>query len=162
AAVLHIAAGVTREELRVSWITPRFGAPGDLELDLTAAILAGRDTGWLQRAFAGPGLATHAGARQSSMDYASVFVIEGMLADGPHADGALRVIGDALARFDGALTPEDLVRGGTAWYNEKLFGLESSLAWAGGLAGASRKRPLPSLFDGGLGDYAAVTADQVR
>ncbi|HWL85378.1 MAG TPA: pitrilysin family protein, partial [Polyangiaceae bacterium] len=47
---LHVGARVSHDQLRISWITPSYGALGDAELDLAAAVLVRGDASWLHRA----------------------------------------------------------------------------------------------------------------
>jgi predicted Zn-dependent peptidase len=163
--VLRVEAGVTREEVRMAWVTPRLLALGDLELDLVAAILAARD-GWLQRRLlVRDGIATRVTAGQDSKRLASVFQIQAIVAPGHTSAEVVAIVDDTLARFDRALTTADVDRGQRAWYNAKLFSLESNFAFGlrlGALAARVPSGPLPSFYDGDLAMYAAIGPEAVR
>jgi hypothetical protein len=163
--VLRVEAGLTREEVRMAWVAPRIHTPGDLELDLVAAILSTRD-GWLhRRLFGAHAIATHLVVREDSRRLASVFRIEVTVAPGHTSGEVIAIIDDTLARFEHGLTTADVERAQRAWYNAKLFGLESNLAFGlrlGALASRLPERPLPSFYDGDLAQYAAIGPDAVR
>jgi predicted Zn-dependent peptidase len=163
--VLRVEAGLTREEVRMAWVAPRLLAPGDLELDLVAAILVARD-GWLhRRLFGSDAIATHLVVREDSRRLASIFRIEVAVAPGHTSGEVIAIIDDTLARFEHGLTTADVERAQRAWYNAKLFGLESNLAFGlrlAAFAGRLPGRPLPSFYDGDLAQYAAIGPDAVR
>jgi predicted Zn-dependent peptidase len=163
--VLRVEAGVTREEVRMAWVTPPILAPGDLELDLVAAILVARD-GWLHRfLFGSQAIATRVSVREDSRRLASVFHIDVVVAPGHTSGEAIAIIDDTLARFERGLTTADVERAQRAWYNAKLFGLESNLAFGFRLAALAARlpsSPLPSFYDGDLAQYAAIGPDAVR
>lgn len=162
-AQLEVVAGVTRSDVRVVWITPPFGAPGDAELDLAATILAGRGAGWLQRVLMGtPRLSSHVSASQQSMSLASLFQIDAVVDDKRTRAEVLDAIHRSVGGFDAGVTDEDVRRARSAWYNAKLFGLETNLGWAQRLASVAKLGPLPRTFDGDLGRHVAITTDDVR
>jgi zinc protease len=152
--VLHVGARVSLEQVRVSWVTPRLGAPGDAELDLAATILLRR----LQRsAVGGARVAIDIEGGQRSMALASMFEIHATVAEGHTSDEVFAVIDAAIIDLARALSPEELGPVKTSWYNGKLFRLDTSLSWAQRLALTLRLGPAPPTFDGQLGAYAAIT-----
>jgi predicted Zn-dependent peptidase len=163
ATVLHVEASVTREEVVMGWVTPPFDAPGDVELDLVAAVLTAPDTGWLtRRLVADVPIATRVASRQSSKQYASVFTIEAVVAPGHTTREVIGVIDDTLARFEASMTAADVQRAERAYYNARLFSLESSFAWCTRIGSRLPFGPLPASFDGGLAKYAGVSPEAVR
>jgi zinc protease len=160
---IDAAAGVTRADVKVMWITPPFGAPGDAELDLAAAILTGRGAGWLQRVLMGKrSLASRVSAAEESMSLASVFEIDAVVDDGRSMKEVLDVIQQSVGGFDGGVTDEDVRRARSVYLNARLFGLETSFGWASRLASAAQIGPLPATFDGDTGGHAAITTADVR
>ena len=158
---LRLGAQVTRSEVHLAWITPRYGAPGDAELDLVAAVLAGQDAGWLQHALLGEKrAAVRVGARQSSMDMASIFTIRATVADGRSRDEVLASIDAVLARLP-AITEADVARAKVAFINGQLFGLESSMTWALRLQSFAQIGPLPSSFNGRDARYERIAVADV-
>lgn len=161
--VLRIGAPVTRREVRVAWLTPPLRAPGDEALDLAATILADGESSWLsKKLLKPPRVATQVTAHQSSSALASVFEIRAVVADEHSGKEVFDAIDEGLARFVTAMDATDMSRAKIAWYNEKLFSLESSLIWAFRLGSQIQVAPRLSVFDGGLGTYAAITPEQVR
>jgi len=159
---LTVGASVTRAEVDVAWITPPLGAPGDAELDLAAALLAGDGTGWLERALLGPPrLCSSVRAAQRSSAAASVFQISAVAVEGHSLNEVLVAVQRAMGRFDNAMGA-DLQRVKTAFYNRKLFALDSTLAWAAALAMEPPPGPFPARFDAHLARYAGITPDDVR
>jgi predicted Zn-dependent peptidase len=160
---LDVGAGVTRAEVRIAWVTPAYGAPGDAALDLAANILAGRGAGWLQRLLDGPPrLAVAVSAAQNSRALASVFEIRATVADGRSPMEALDAIQRALGRFQYGVSDDELRQARLIGFNARLFGLESSLAWANAIVLQARLGPLPARFDGLLARHMAIPGDAVR
>jgi zinc protease len=161
--LVHVGAGVTRTEVRFAWVTPPFGAAGDAELDLTAAVLVDRGAGWLERVLlTSPRLCTQVSAFQDSMALASLFEIRTVLADGQPVKQALAGILAALGRFEADATDAEIERARMAFQNFRLFGLDSTLSIAGGIAGTSVLGPLGPVYDGRLGRYTAIAPRAVR
>lgn len=156
--ILQVGANVAQEQVRVSWITPRYGAPGDAELDLAATALRRR----LSRNLGGTApLAVEVEATQHSMALASVFEIRATVAEGHTNAQVFAAIEAAVAQLAVDISPEELLPAQRGWYNTKLFRLDSSLAWAVRLASTLRIAPAPPTFDGQLGVYAAITPSAV-
>jgi predicted Zn-dependent peptidase len=163
ATLLQVGANVTRDQIRFAWVTPAHGQPGDLALDLAAALLVDRGAGWLESAlYRSPRLASSVSARQRSMALASVFEIEVTVSDGREVKEVLMAIRDALARFEGHITDEEIRRARRIWENLKLFGLDSSGGFASSLVTFASLGALPAPFDGGVSRYRAVSRDAVR
>jgi predicted Zn-dependent peptidase len=163
AIVLQVQANVTREEVRLAWGTPPFGAPGDQELDLAAALLVDRGAGWLERSvLQSPRVCSNVKAFQDSMTLTSLFEVHATIAPGQTLKEALGAIVDALRRFDGGASDEELLRARALMQRNRLFGMESSLGLARQLASFSTLGPLPSMYDGRVGRYAAITPQAVR
>lgn len=159
-AVLYVAANVTRAEVRVSWLTPARDAAGDAELEIAAAILAERGSGWLQRRLGNA--AGWVGATQESRDLASVFSIRVVVTEGHRPVDVMAAIDDALAGFDRGIAEADLRRAQVGWFDEKLFRLEAIASWTAQLAAAAPERPSMGFFDGDLARYSTITPDRVR
>jgi zinc protease len=163
ATIVHVGASVTREEVRLAWVTPAFAAPGDAELDLAASILVDRGAGWLENVLSrAPRLATRVLADQDSMDLASVFEIRATVADGRPMRDVLQGIVSALRRFEQGVSDEEIQRARVRFQNARLFNLETSLGLAGMLAGWARFGPFGGHFDGEMGRYASITPAAVR
>jgi predicted Zn-dependent peptidase len=147
----------------MAWVTPRLGAPGDVELDLAAAILVDRGSGWLEQALlASPRLCTRVVARQASRAMASVFEIDAVVADGRSAVDAARGIASAMRRFEQGVSDEDIQRARVVFQRGRLFGMESSMGLAQQLASASKLGALPPVYDGQIARYASITPEAVR
>jgi predicted Zn-dependent peptidase len=160
---LSVRAGVNREEIRLSWVTPRHGDPGDLELDLAAALLVDRGAGWLEQALLpAPRLCTRVGATQASMDMASIFEIRAVVAERRSHREVLAAISAALQRLDQAVSDDDIQRARRVYEQEHLFGMESSLGLAQRLSSRARLGPLPPVYDGRAAELAAITPAAVR
>jgi zinc protease len=163
ATLLHIGANVTRHEIRFSWVTPAFGEPDDIALDLAAAVLVDRGAGWLESIlYRAPRLASNVVARQRSMNLASVFEIEVTVSDGRPVKDVLEGIREALAHFESRAGDDEIQQARRAFENRKLFELESSGGLAASLASWSRFGALPAQFDGGVGRYRGVSRTAVR
>jgi len=161
--VLRVGANVTRDEIRLAWVTPPVGAPGDAELDLAAAILVDRGAGWLERKlFASPRLCTQVTVQQESFALASIFEVRAVLAEGRSARQVLDAIRAALERFQGGVGDDEIRRARLVFQNNRLFGLESSLAVAQTLAARSRMGALPPAYDADFAKYEAITPRAVR
>lgn len=159
---VRVEAGASRPRLDVSWVTPALDAPGDAELDVAAAVLVNGGAGWLERALEQPGVGVSVSAGQTSWQHASVFSIHVVLADGQRPDEALARVDHALSRFDTDVSPSDLQRARMGWFNSKLFALESSLSWAGRLASARLRGPLPAIYDGDVNKLSRISPEAVR
>jgi predicted Zn-dependent peptidase len=158
-----VRAGVTRQEIRLAWVTPRLGDPGDLELELASAILVGRGAGWLEHALlTSPRLCASVAAHQESRTMASIFEIRAVVTEGRDAREAMNGIVGALARFERGVTDDEIQRARLIYQHGRLFGLESSLSVAQRLAALSSRGPLPPVYDGQLGEIAAVSSAAVR
>jgi zinc protease len=161
--VLQVRAGVTRHEVRLLWATPALDQPGDVELDLAAAILVDRGAGWLEQILLGtPRLCTQVTARQQSLELASVFEIRAIVSEGRTVDEVRSGILSALARFERGLSDDEIRRARMVYQHARLFGLESSLGLGQQLAFLAQRGPLPSVYDGQMGKYAAITPEAVR
>jgi zinc protease len=156
--ILQVSANAAREQVRVSWITPRHGAPGDVELDLAAAVLQSR----LLRSVGGTGhRAVAVGSSQHSMALASVFEIRATVAEGHTNAEVFDGIEAAVAQLAVDIPPEELRAAQRGLYTTRLFRLDSSLGWASELAWALSVAPAPPTFDGQLGVYEALTPASV-
>jgi zinc protease len=154
AIVLHVAARVLRSKVCVSWVTPPFGAPGDLELDVVAMLLSSR----LQRgAVAASRIAVAVDAAQRSMVLASMFEICAVVAEDHTMGQVLDAIDDAVTDFATRISPLELQPALRSSYNARLFALDSSLSWASSLGTALHGAPASATFDGRLGVYSAIT-----
>jgi zinc protease len=164
--VVHVGANVTRAEIRLAWVTPGAGEPGDAELSLAAAVLVDRGAGWLERLLlASPRICTQVSAVQESLALSSLFEIRAIVAEGQSVERARSAILAALGRFDAEGADADIARARRAFENGHLFSLDGSLSIAAGiagLAGTSRLARMPEVYDGGMGRYAAVTPRAVR
>lgn len=153
-AILHVGARVSHEQVRVSWVTPRYGAPGDVELDLAATILLRR----LQESNVGATrVALGFEGGQRSLALGSVFELRATVAEGHTRQEALVAIDDAVAKLADGVWAKELRPAQMSWYNDRLFRLDSSLSWAVLLASTLEIAPAPPTFDGQLGVYAAIT-----
>jgi len=162
ARVIHVGAGVTRSELRIAWLTPPLHAPGDLELDIVANVLTDKDSGWLRRRLMdAPRIAASVIAVQRSMELASIFEIRAVVAEGHTNEEVLAIVDDALARFETSVDAREVGRAQLAWFNTRLFRLESSQGWAISLALALRGKQAPALFDGQIQRHSAMSGAAV-
>jgi len=160
---VRVEANALRSEIHLAWATPRFGAPGDVELDLAAGLLVDRGAGWLERRLlAEPRLCVAVSAAQSSRALVSVFEIHAVVAEGRSVSEAFAGIVAALKRFDGEVSDDEIERARRLFQRGKLFGMESSLGLGRELAGLSRLGPLPASYDGRHGLYASITTGAVR
>jgi zinc protease len=165
--LLTVGASVTRSEVRLAWVTPAFGAPGDAELDLAAAILVNRGAGWLEKLlFRAPRLCSNIVIGQRSLELASVFEINATVADGVGTrevmTEVLHRIRLALEQFDQGVADADIQRARVGWQTTKLFGLESTLGRAESIRSAMQLGPLADVF-GGQGDrFTNISPAAVR
>ncbi len=163
ATVLGVGANVTRDEVRLAWVTPAVAAPGDGELELAAAILVDRGAGWLERRLlASPRLCTQVSAAQEPFALASLFEIRAVIAEGRSAKEVLRAVLESLQRFEGGVDDDEIRRARLVFQNNRLFGLESSLAVAQTLAARARMGALPPAYDADFAKYEAITPRAVR
>lgn len=159
----HVLAAVTRAEVRIAWATPAYGTPEDAALDVASVMLTGRGAGWLNQVLMiQQGICSNVGSEQESSALSSVFAIRATLAEGHKPREVLEAIQHALARFDTGVTEAEVVRAQRMWHHGHLFGLETSMGWAGRLALDASFGPLPARYDGHLGHQAAVQPQDVR
>jgi zinc protease len=160
---LIVGADVTRQVVRMSWITPAMGQPGDVELDLAASLLAEQGVGWLQRDLMGStAYATRIVAGQDSCELASVFSVEVVVATDHTTEEVISVVRRAIDRLGSQLTPGALALAQLAWEHRALFRLESDLLWSSLLGSLAHGRaPVPARWDGLLGRYRGVSVDAV-
>jgi predicted Zn-dependent peptidase len=160
---LQVQANVTRQEIRLAWVTPRFGDRGDVELDLAAALLVDRGAGWLEHALlSAPRLSTQVSAAQDSRAMASIFVIRAAVAEGRTVRAVMDGIRAALGRFEQGVSDEEIRRARLVYQHGRLFALESSLGLAQRLASLAQLGPLPPVYDGQVAELTAVTPAAVR
>jgi predicted Zn-dependent peptidase len=161
--IVHVQASVTREEVRLAWATPRFGARGDKELDLAAALLVDHGAGWLERATSqSPRICSQVRAFQDSMAFTSLFEVHAVVAPGRSLKEALYAIIGALGHFEGGTSDDEIQRARVLLQRSRLYGMESSLGLARQLASYARLGHLPRVYDGLSSQYAAITPQAVR
>jgi zinc protease len=160
--------------LTLAWITPRHFAPGDAELDLVAAVLAGgKNSRLYKRLVYELQIAQDVNASQQSAAQASTFEIEIMVR--PQADTA--TAGELVTRVQ-ALVDEELDRLRTEppsarelerAVNQIEASFFRSLERVGGFGGRADRLNAyyfatgnPDYFDEDLGRYRAITASDVQ
>jgi zinc protease len=160
--------------LTLAWITPRHFAPGDAELDLVAAVLAGgKNSRLYKRLVYELQIAQDVNASQQSAAQASTFEIEIMVR--PQADTA--TAGELVTRVQ-AFVDEELDRLRTEppsarelerAVNQIEASFFRSLERVGGFGGRADRLNAyyfatgnPDYFDEDLGRYRAITASDVQ
>jgi zinc protease len=129
---LEIEAAVQLPRVVVAWLTPRFFAPGDAELDLLAHVLTGGKTGRLyKRLVYDDQIAQDVSAFQESGELSSKFEIVATAKPGHSPDELLAAIDEELARVrDAGVKDAELTRARTDFLARKAFRLENEGARA--------------------------------
>jgi zinc protease len=104
--LVHMGSSIRQTEVRFAWVTPPAGAAGDAELDVAAAVLVDRGTGWLERSLVTTRLCKRVAVMQESMALGSIFEIRALVAEGKPAKEAIKAIMDAVTRFPGEARDE--------------------------------------------------------
>lgn len=159
---VEIAANISDQGVRMSFITPAYGLPGDAELDWIAAMLSRGDASLFRRALIDQGIALGATARQDSRRLASVFTITAIAAKKRTAEDVTAAIDSVLTQL-GASGPSaaDVARAASVWEVNDIFTLETAMGRASILASAASRGPLPIPFDWRL-HGGTFTPTQIR
>jgi zinc protease len=123
---LEIEAGVELGRVELAWLTPRYFAPGDGDLDMLARVLAGAKTSRLyKRLVYDDQIAQDISAYQGSHELASEFEIVATAKPGHTPEELLAAIDQEVARVQGTGIDEaELNRARTAFLAGVAFGLE--------------------------------------
>ena len=93
---------------------------------------------------------------------ASIFVIRAAVAERRSVREVMAGIRAALGRFEQGVSDDEIRRARLVYEHGRLFALESSLGLAQRLASLAQLGPLPPVYDGQVGELAAVTPAAVR
>lgn len=145
---VEIAADIATDDVRLTWVTPAAGAPGDAALDRVASLLAGDEASRLEKRLVGSGLARAVSAGQLSRRLASVFQIQASAAVGRRAEEIIEVVDRELRDLaEKGPTDLEMKRVQSAWATSDMFDLETSMGRAERLMIAAGRGPLSSPFD---------------
>jgi len=161
---LEIEAGVQLSRVIVAWVTPRFFAPGDAELDLLAHVLSGGKTSRLyKRLVYDDQIAQDVSASQESGELSSKFEIVATAKPGHSPDELLAAIDQELARVrDAGVDDAELTRARTDFLARKAFRLENEGARADTINEYAHYTGAPAYLEKDVARYERSTPAAVR
>jgi predicted Zn-dependent peptidase len=123
---LEIVDGVELPRVVMAWVTPRYFAPGDSDLDLVARVLtAGKTSRLYKRLVYDDQIAQDVSAFQSSEQLASKFEIVATAKPGHKPEELLEAIQQEIQKLQGApIDDAELARARTSFLAREAFGLE--------------------------------------
>jgi zinc protease len=123
---LEIEAGVELPRVILAWVTPRYFAPGDADLDLVARVLAAGKTSRLyKRLVYDEQIAQDVQAFQASAQLVSKFEIAATAKPGHKPEELIDAIQQEVQKLQsGSLDEAELARARTAFLADEAFGLE--------------------------------------
>lgn len=132
ASRIEMEAGVELPRVYLDWVTPKFFAKGDAELDLLGHVLAGGKTSRLyKRLVYELQIAQSVSAYQQSGELASTFEIVATARPGHTAEELLKVIDEELAKVQsGGIRDDEIARAKASIVSDNIFDLERSSARA--------------------------------
>lgn len=151
---VNVEANVPNEELRLTYPTPAFFAPGDADLDVLGAVLGAEGVGRIHKVLVhDKQLATDVAAYQASHQLSSTFEIMVRLKEGKKAEDAIKLIDAELAKILKTGVPEaEIKRAKAPLITSHVFAAES----------LSERAETANLYTHYTGDPAYLAKDVAR